>query len=350
MRSFLPPPSSLKNCKSGRSVSTNTSASLDWWGVADENATEGHQENDYLFPNPTAVPVASSLELNDTLLANSETIAGIELTPLNCAFGLVSERKDIGPRTVRSICRSARKDRGADVTVVFAVRRAGCGACREHALQLNDIVNQLQSEPLAENFILRPRRVALVGVVKETGVDDAALVDFYEKYFKKNKLYKDPKWQIYNCMGARKLSVMRLLTQAARLSCRYRKKNIVNIPFGGDIFTKGGVLIFDKYGTLRYAYLESYGDVLPEEEIKAAIRAATIAQRPSGSEYSSSSLTDNGKPVDDDSDCSENDFFNSSAALVDFSADYRKYAKPHLVRDPTVYASTSYGSVISIHE
>jgi AhpC/TSA antioxidant enzyme len=211
--------------------------------------------------------------------------------PLNCSFGIVTERREIGPRTVRSICQLSWKQWDADVTIIFAVRRAGCGACREHALQLNDIVSQLKNESIDEEAslrsdapsvepLLRTRQVELVGVVKETGVDDDALLDFYEKYFMKHQLYKDSKWQIYNAMGPRKLSVARLLTQTARLARRYRKKNIVNVPFGGDIFTQGGVLIFDKEGVLRYAYLERYGDKLPEEEIKAAVRAAGRAFEP----------------------------------------------------------------------
>ena len=40
-----------------------------------------------------------------------------------------------------------------------------------------------------------------------------------------------------------------------------------------DIWTQGGLLLFDKRGKLRFAYYESYGDELNIEEIRRAIRA-----------------------------------------------------------------------------
>jgi hypothetical protein len=205
------------------------------------------------------VPVTTSLELQGTLLANTSVIYDIPLLPVNCSFSIVTERHDLGVSTVRDVCESSRRAAVADVTILFAIRRAGCGACRTHARDLHELV-------------LSDGRVALAGVIKETGVDDQALLDFYETYFGKHQLYKDEKWQLYNAMGARKIRLLRLLTKAPRMARRYKQKDVVNIPFGGDIFTQGGVLVFDAHDTLQFAYLENYGDDLPMEEIKKAIQ------------------------------------------------------------------------------
>lgn len=148
-----------------------------------------------------------------------------------------------------------------DITVLFAIRRPGCGMCRDHGLRLAGLVHD------------KPN-VNLIGVIKQTGVDDAALMEFYTDYFN-FPLYKDEKWDLFiNTCGDRKISLWRLITLSPRLEFRYAKKNIRNIPFGGDIFTQGGVLIFDKQGKLRFVYYETYGKDLDLEAIGWAIEEA----------------------------------------------------------------------------
>jgi hypothetical protein len=61
--------------------------------------------------------------------------------------------------------------------------------------------------------------------IKETGVDNAAHLDFYETYFR-FPIYKDPKWDIYHAMGGRKISTWNALTNTAKLLKRFNKKNI----------------------------------------------------------------------------------------------------------------------------
>jgi hypothetical protein len=58
----------------------------------------------------------------------------------------------------------------SDVTVLLAIRRPGCGACRRHGRQLSELAKQ-------EN-------VCLAGAIKHIDVDNDALLEFYNEYFK----------------------------------------------------------------------------------------------------------------------------------------------------------------------
>lgn len=113
-------------------------------------------------------------------------------------------------------------------------------------------------------------RLAVVGAVKETGVADAELLKFYDLYFR-HAIYKDDRWQVYKAMGGRTLSWPKLIAGSLRSEKRYKKKNIDNKKFGGDLHMQGGLLIFDKRGRLRYAYNEEYGYELDMEIVKEAI-------------------------------------------------------------------------------
>jgi hypothetical protein len=144
------------------------------------------------------------------------------------------------------------------VTVVYCIRRAGCGSCRYHGLQLTRLSKKFQN-------------LNLFGLIKETGVDDKALLDFYADYFT-FPIYKDHEQDSFRFLGNRKISVWRLLKAQPRLYQRYHKKGIKNVPFGGDIFTQGGVLLFKK-GQLRYVYYERFGDELDMEALSWAIRS-----------------------------------------------------------------------------
>ena len=146
-----------------------------------------------------------------------------------------------------------------DFTAVFCIRRPGCGGCRETGLQLTQLSQEFGSE------------MNLFGIIKETGVDDAALTDFYTDYFS-FPLYKDNDWESFRFLGNRKISIWKLLRTAPYAQKRYNKKKIVNIPFGGDIFTQGGILLFDRKGNLQFVYYERYGDELDMEALRFAIR------------------------------------------------------------------------------
>ena len=163
------------------------------------------------------------------------------------------------------------------VTVVFCIRRAGCGSCRDHGLQLSKLVSKMEAELNRHNNNpgTSSTKINLVGIIKETGVDDDALYDFYTKYFQ-FPIYKDEKRDMYKFLGNRKISTWQLLMLQGKLNKRYAQKQIENIPFGGDIFTQGGILIFDAYKRLQYVYYERYGDELDTNAIGYAIQESLM--------------------------------------------------------------------------
>lgn len=142
-------------------------------------------------------------------------------------------------------------------TIVFAIRVPGCGQCREHGIQLSELRN-------LEN-------VSVKGVIKETGVDDESLLEFYTDYFK-FPLYKDEGLKLYNLIGNKKLDTFTIFSNAKRMHDRVETKGIRSSPtVKGEGLTQGGVLIFDRVGRLRYVYYETFGEELDMEAIRWAV-------------------------------------------------------------------------------
>lgn len=149
---------------------------------------------------------------------------------------------------------------GDAVNVLFAIRRPGCGQCREHGVQLGELC---QNNP----------NINLTGVIKETAGIHQSIFDFYSKYFK-FPLYRDEGWNLYHTIGNKKLNLFKMISKAPALELHYANKGIRNIPIGGDLFTQGGVLIFDKQGKLRFVYYETFGKPLDMDAIQWAIEQA----------------------------------------------------------------------------
>mmetsp|Transcript_7302 Transcript_7302/g.12730 ORF Transcript_7302/g.12730 Transcript_7302/m.12730 type:complete len:129 (-) Transcript_7302:967-1353(-) len=116
----------------------------------------------------------------------------------------------------------------------------------------------------------------LFGIIKETGVDDEGLMEFYNDYFT-YPLYRDVDLKFYEGLGNRKLSLpwnpislFKGVFEFRKVNNRLKDKNI-----GGNIkgegLTKGGIILFDKNGKQKYAYLEETGDEIPLEDILAAM-------------------------------------------------------------------------------
>lgn len=236
----------------------------------EDNRRNKHASPTEAIKNESSIKVSSTVELEESLRLSAPRLYKIPLVPVNCSFGVVTEKED-NKIPLQPMTRKERRVTGTDVTVLFAIRRPGCGACREHGLQLTELAKQ--------------EKVCVVGAIKETGVDNAALLDFYDTYFH-FPIYKDAKWDIYHAMGGRKISTWKVLTNTSKLLKRWKQKNIVNIPFGGDIWTQGGVLIFDKQGELRYCFYENFGDEYDMDELRNAIQEAR--RSPSCSAESSS--------------------------------------------------------------
>jgi hypothetical protein len=237
-----------------------------------DNRRNKHAAPTELSKNKTSsIQVSSTVELEESLRLSAPRLYKIPLVPVNCSFGTVTVKED-EEISLQAMTRKERRVTGTDVTVLFAIRRPGCGACREHGLQLTELAKQ--------------EKVCVVGAIKETGVDNAALLNFYDNYFR-FPIYKDTKWDIYHAMGGRKISVWQALTKTSGLLKRWKQKNIVNDSTRGDIWTQGGVLIFDKHGELRYCFYENFGDEFDMDELRNAIQEAR--QSPSSSVESSES-------------------------------------------------------------
>ena len=137
--------------------------------------------------------------------------------------------------------------------------------CREHGLQLTGLA---ADEKWSD--------VAFWGVVKETGVDDVGLLEFYEKYFK-FPLYKDDELQIYKAQGNRKIKLrtfnpFSLWKGYKDMGRRIAAKNIEGNMVGEGLI-QGGILVFNKAGEIKYALEENVGRELELDDIRTAVNA-----------------------------------------------------------------------------
>jgi len=160
----------------------------------------------------------------------------------------------------KHIIQEEQRRQQTNVTVVFVIRRAGCGACREHALQLAQVDNE-------------DLKVNMLGIVKNTKHANH-LINFYNDYYK-NPIYLDSGWKVFKAMGGRKIVPSDLLRKhLGMLSKRYRENEIKNQIGFDDNLTQGGVLIFDRNAELRFTYYETYGEILDLDIIRSAITKA----------------------------------------------------------------------------
>lgn len=119
-------------------------------------------------------------------------------------------------------------------------------------------------------------KLALLGTVKETGVDDQGLLDFYQTYFDRHPMYMDEHWKLYEAMGGRKLSLWGLFKAMLVAKPRWYRKGIPSSEnnYRSDPWMTGGVLVFNKDGQLVYAMEETVGDEFNMERLERAIQAA----------------------------------------------------------------------------
>ncbi|CAB9510638.1 family with sequence similarity 213, member [Seminavis robusta] len=204
---------------------------------------------------------------DESSLVNTTELYKIPLFRINPSFGIVNvANKDIKlqPMTIKE-----RRDVGANVNIVFAVRTPGCGGCREHAVQLAELAKT-------------DKKISVVAAVKETGVDDEALMEFYEDYFH-HPIYKDAEWKIFRAMGGKKVSPFTILKRGASLFRRTKTKGIESkVTSGVDFWTKGGVLIFNRKGELKYTQYERFGKEFDMEAIRDAIQDIRAEQKHTG--------------------------------------------------------------------
>jgi hypothetical protein len=161
-------------------------------------------------------------------------------------------------------------------TVVFVVRRPGCVLCREHGQQLSELAAKEWNEST----------VSLIGIIKETGVDDAGLVEFHRDFFS-YPLYLDAGRVLYQAFGSRRISLStwnpwRLWKGFQALGERMKRKNIEG-NLKGEGMIQGGILIFDRHGELQYAYEEDIGSELDMGTIQSAVKSILLDSTTSGS-------------------------------------------------------------------
>ncbi|GAX27666.1 prostamide/prostaglandin F2alpha synthase [Fistulifera solaris] len=156
-----------------------------------------------------------------------------------------------GAATLRQIILEQQKE----ATIVFAARRPGCVLCREHGKQLSN---------------LSSNKIAVLGVVKEIGVDDAGLKSFHKDYFNSWPIYLDEDLQLYKAMGNRSIfkikTIFKLLSNMRKLSKRMSQKKIEGNMVGEGTI-QGGILIFDGKGDLVHVQLEDITKELNMSEI-----------------------------------------------------------------------------------
>lgn len=117
----------------------------------------------------------------------------------------------------------------------------------------------------------------LFGIVKETGVDDEGLAEFYWESYP-YPLYRDEEMIFYNeFFGGRKLSLpswnpIRLYRGYKEMTKRLNEKNLSG-NLKGEGLLQGGIIIFDKDGKPAYAYQEETGSDIPVEEFLTAVHA-----------------------------------------------------------------------------
>jgi AhpC/TSA antioxidant enzyme len=115
------------------------------------------------------------------------------------------------------------------------------------------------------------------GVVKETGVDDQGLAEFTG--FFPFPLYRDKHLDFYTALGNRNITIplnpIKLVAGAVSLVGMQKRLNERKIEgnFKGEGIKQGGVILFDKHGSPKYAIYEKTGRELPVEDILAAVHA-----------------------------------------------------------------------------
>lgn len=204
--------------------------------------------------------------------AKMPPIYKIPLWELNCQFGIVT-KKHSDPALLKDAVRYERKQQHADVTLVFAIRQAGCSACREHALQVSELTKE---DP----------KLALMATVKDTGYDDEGILEFYEHYFNRNPIFKDEKWNLYKALGGKKLTFAEIFQILTSSRPRY-SKGIRDSSMNANVtlvqnrkrqagWLTGGILVFDRAGDLVFVLQETPGIPMDMEQVKLAIAEARM--------------------------------------------------------------------------
>ena len=147
--------------------------------------------------------------------------------------------------------------------------------CREHGQQLTDLANLKNDATNEQSELLKG--FGMFGVVKEIGVDDEGLTEFYKSHFT-YPLYKDEDLVFYNdFFGKRKLKLttynpFKMYKGYKDMMQRVKGKKLEG-NLVGEGMVQGGIIIFGTDGKAKYAYEEDVGKELAMEDIVAALKA-----------------------------------------------------------------------------
>lgn len=151
--------------------------------------------------------------------------------------------------------------------------------CREHGQQLLKL--SARDDAPFEGF-------EVFGVIKETGVDDEGLQEFYAEHFPFN-LYRDVDLKFYEAFGNGSIfdglswNPFKLYRELKELGKRLKEKNLEG-NMKGEGLTTGGVVIFSGTGEPKYMYKEETGFPLDEEMLLQAIQDVREGQMSSSKE------------------------------------------------------------------
>ena len=212
----------------------------------------------------TSAAAAATSGTPKTFVTTTTTLLASATTLSDAILSKRSPRNDPSRLVVKNQSTTANSEA---ITAVFCIRRPGCGSCRDHGMQLAALIKEELEKSIP---------ITMFGIIKATTKggktkNDELLVDFSSQHFP-YPLYQDKDWDAFRFLGDRKVSIWKLLTSVPKMERRYKKKGIENVPFGGDIFTQGGVLLFNAAGQLKYVYYERYGDELDTDALRWAIQ------------------------------------------------------------------------------
>eukprot|EP00934_Nitzschia_sp_Nitz4_P003477 Nitzschia sp. Nitz4//scaffold89_size161592//133406//134226//NITZ4_002397-RA/size161592-snap-gene-0.182-mRNA-1//-1//CDS//3329559673//3467//frame0 len=128
----------------------------------------------------------------------------------------------------------------------------------------------------------------LLGVVKETGVDDKGLMDFYSQYYP-FPLYRDDEFSFFKAMESGTFmknmswNPFKTWQTIQDIKGRMQGKDIKG-NMKGDGIRSGGVLVFGQDGQVKYMYKESTGIPIDEEGLLKAVQAVRDEQASAKSE------------------------------------------------------------------
>lgn len=114
------------------------------------------------------------------------------------------------------------------------------------------------------------------GLVKETGVDDDGLSEFYNKYYS-FPLYRDVSLATYASFGNKSISLptwnpFKLYKEYKALTKRAKEKGLEG-NLVGEGLKKGGFFVLDAKGEVQYALEEPFGRELDLSGIESAMES-----------------------------------------------------------------------------